>query len=199
MKMFRSFLAGACALALLSSVAAEAQSINSSVNDYPGQRPFYSSVTVALTPAASATDFFSISGSASRPIRVLGLRCDGLSTALGNAFVQAVKRSTLDTGGTSTTPAASAYNSTSLATFPASAVVKAYTVNPSALGTTAGVIAEGYVVTGTATAGGTALVFDFSSQNVILNSATEVIALNANAASFPTGASLNCRAQWSES
>jgi hypothetical protein len=197
MKLFRHLTALALAFAMaLGSVPAFAQPVTSF--SYPGQSNTFRATITALAPAASATDFFTISGVANKAIFVRSLQCDGVSTAAAAAVVKAVKRSALDTTGTSTTPTKVPLNSSyGLA---AGAVVKAYTANPGALGAAVGDIAVGELVTGPAASatGNPKLVFDFSNQQVVLNSATENLALNGNGASFSTGAALNCTVEWSE-
>lgn len=200
MKAFRSLLLAALAsTALLSSLPAAAQSVNSSVYAYPGQRPFYSATKVGLSPASSATDFFTIIGSATKPVRVISLSCSGTSTAAATALVQVVKRSAANTTGTSAAATAVPFSSVYPA---ATAVVKSYTVNPGGLGASVGVVAVGNLTTTTAAStavSGPTLTFDFSEQNIILNGVAQTLALNANAASFSSGASLNCTAKWAES
>lgn len=196
--MKRSFLSGPVAAALLTASLPAAAQSGGVFGVYPVQSNTFSANILALAPAASATDFFTISGVAGKSIFVRKIKCDGVTTAAAAAVVQVAKRSTLDTTGTSTSPAKVPYNSNyGLA---AGALVKAYTVNPGALGTLVGVIASGELVTGPAASatGNPPLVFDFTNQNVVLNSATEMLALNANAASFSAGAALNCSVEWQE-
>lgn len=212
MKLFRSLFAGpigavnllktALVLLLVLSMAEPAAAQyapQSAVYTVPSQMRTFAATKVALAPAASATDFFTIRGSASTPVRVRRISCSGTSTAAATALVQVVKRSAVNTGGTSAASTAVAYNSTP--GIAATATVLSYTANPSALGTAVGPIAAGNLTTNTlATSAVLAptLVFDFSNQFVFLNGAAEVLALNANAASFTAGASLSCSVEWSE-
>jgi hypothetical protein len=161
-------------------------------------RPTYSAAIVGMTPAASATDLFTIAGVAGKVVRVTRINCTGTSTALGSSLLQIVKRSALDTGGTATNPAAIKHDSADAA---ASAVVAAYTANPT-LGTAVGVIRVGFVGTGTATGLGSPFTAEFGAINdkqVILRSAAEQLAVNANAASLATGAAVSCTVEWTES
>lgn len=201
---FRNSLAGlALTLALVGSLlaalsfGAHAQTVNSSTYTYPGQWVTYSAVET-VTPASSATDMFTITGSASKRARVLDVDCSGVSTAIGQSFIQVVKRSTANADGTAVTGTAVPLNSTSAA---AASTVRSYTANPT-LGTAVGNVAAGYLVTVNATTptiSNTGITFDFSNQNVMLNSASQVLAINANATSLPSGASLQCRVIWAES
>lgn len=203
MKLLSRFAAIA-ALSLCASLALPAAPVDAQVGPggsfatFPQQFNTYSANITALAPAASATDFFTISGVAGKSIFVRKLSCTGISTAAAAAVVKVVKRSTLDTTGTSTSPTKVPYNSAyGLA---AGALVKAYTANPGALGTAVGDMASGELVTGPAASatGNPALVFDFSNQSIVLNGATEMVALNGNGASFSSGAALNCTVEWTE-
>lgn len=197
---FRRILATAAlsaVLALASSPIAEGQIASETVNTIPAQFSTYGAAALAVTPAASATDVLAITGAANKQVRVRKIHCDGTSTANGTTIVQVVKRSTADSGGTSTAPAKVPYNSSTVA---AVATIKVYTANPT-LGTAIGTVAEAPLTTDAATSGvtnNTGVTFDFSNQNVILNSATDALALNANATSFPSGAALDCTVEWSE-
>lgn len=164
----------------------------------PAQIQTYRASISGLTAAASATDFFTIQGAAGRQIRINFMKCSGVSTGSATAILNVIKRSTLDTGGTSTSPAAVRLNSTNGA---ALATVKAYTVNPSALGTSIGQVDAGYLSTDTLASSvfsNAGLRFDFTNQNLFINDATTQVALNANAASFSSGTSLDCTIEWSE-
>ena len=185
-------------LACSDVMPAKAQNFGSSVYAYPGVRATYSASIVGMTPASSATDLFTIQGAANKVVRVTKIVCTGTSTALGNTLLQIVKRSTVDTGGTATNPAAIPHDKSDVA---AAATIAAYTANPT-LGTAVGVIRVGFVGTGTATALGTPFTQDFGSisdKQAILRSATDQLAVNANAASLASGAALSCTVEWTES
>lgn len=89
-----------------------------------------------LVVAAGATDIFTITGSASRIIKIIEIELQGTSAAATVINVNVVKRSTLNTGGTSTTLTPVPLNSSSPAS---TATVKTYTANPT-LGTSLGII-----------------------------------------------------------
>lgn len=199
MKFFRSLLVGALASAFAFAPIAQAQTPQNTDATFPAQFRTYAATKIALTPAASATDFFTITGAANKRVRIINIHCDGTSTAAATALIQIVKRSAANTGGTSGAQTAVPFNSGP--DVAASASVLAYTVNPASLGTAIGPIAEGELTTNTVATSAinnTGVTFDFSNQWVYLNSAAEVIGVNANAASFSSGASLNCSVQWAE-
>lgn len=200
MKLFTRLAAMLAASSLLlAPVAALAQAGPGAVIiTQTAQPPTYSATKVALAPAASATDFFTITGAAGRVVQVRSIHCDGISTANAAAMIQVIKRSAVDTGGTSTTTAAVANNSAFRAPL---ATVRSYTVNPAGLGAAVGTpIVTSQLVTGPA-ASATIANVGFThvfAQVPVLRSATEVLALNANAATFTAGAAINCSITWSE-
>lgn len=181
------------------SIPASAQNFGSSVYTYPGVRATYSASIIGMTPAASATDLFTIAGAAGKVVRVTRINCTGTSTALGSSLLQIVKRSAVDTGGTKTNPVAVPHDSSDVA---ASAVVAAYTANPTLGAIIGAALRIGFIGTGTATALGTPFTQDFGAINdkqAILRSAAEQLAVNANAASLATGAAISCTVEWTES
>lgn len=165
------------------------------------QRPTYRAAVVALATAASATDFITISGSATKTVQVTRLECNGIASTAATPDIVVLKRSTANTTGTSTSPTATPLDSASPA---ATAVVKAYTVNPGALGTLIGNIgavklplplaATGADLTRTAMLG----IGVGPMQPVTLRGAAQSVALNGNAATLGTGAALDCTAEWVE-
>lgn len=200
MKSFRSYfgLLALIGLLIATTLPASAQFVNPAA-----RQATYSATVNALAPAATATDFFTISGVVGKVIRVQKIECSGVSTANASALINVILRSTANTGGTSTTLAGATYDSTNSA---ASAVVKAYTVNPSALGTiVATPIATGFLTTDTlasASINNGRLAFDFGAnpmnQPVTLRGVAQTLSLNANSASFTAGTSLNCDVTWTE-
>lgn len=202
MKFFKTLVAQPIALALVLATLAPMPAVAQvpSVNyTAPFQAQTYRASISGLVPAASATDFFSISGSASgKQVKINLIRCSGISTAAATSLLNVVKRSALNTAGTSTSPASVRLNSNNVA---ATAVLKAYTANPSALGASIGQVDAGYLTTNTLASSAinnTGLMFSFENQNLFINEATTVVALNANATSFSSGTSLDCTIEWTE-
>lgn len=132
--MRKHLLIGAIAVGLLAPLAAQAQvnvvpqvgQINSIVKSQT-----YAAVSRGLAPAASATDLFCISGSASRSISVKRIEISGTAGTLVTAPFTLVRRVTLDSGGTLATGAALPVGTAMLSTNAAStATLAAYTANP---------------------------------------------------------------------
>lgn len=156
----------------------------------------YSAVTV-LTAAASATDVFTIAGAAGKTITIIHASITGIQTTSGSVISNLIKRSTVDTGGTSSTITGVPL----LSTWPAaSAVVKAYTANPT-LGTTVGTLQSDYLflpdITGNRASGSVGFVNIDSVPIAILTAATEQVAINMNGATI-SGNSLACHFIWME-
>lgn len=91
----------------------------------------YSAASVALAPAASATDIFCISGSSTLAVSIKRIRISGTAGTLVSAPFTLVRRASLNTGGTAATgaalPVAAPHISTDSA---ATATLTAYTANP---------------------------------------------------------------------
>lgn len=194
MKLSR-VLSLAVAAALLTGPIAEAQP-TATVYSTPTQLRSYRAAVTALVPAASATDIFTIAGAAGKTITVRTLHCDGAADGAQGVVLSVVKRSTLDTGGTSTAPTAIPLNPVQAA---ASAALKAYTVNPT-LGTSVATLAVGIMATTVASPAfnNSGVTFDFTNQNLFITSSTGQVAVNANATTFNNNSKVNCWAEWSE-
>lgn len=198
MKFSTRLVFGAALLGFLAQIAPASAQLT---NVQPQRRTTYSAAVVALAPAASATDFITITGSASKTVWIHGVGCSGVSTAAASGIVSSVRRSTANLTGTSAAMTAVAHDSTSSA---ATATALSYTANPGTLGTLVGVLRSVRLPTDAAAAGATApggrvLAFgDVWTMPVVLRGTAQVFALNGNAASFAAGTSLNCWVEWSE-
>lgn len=162
--------------------------------------PFYSTYAasiVGLAPAATPTDFFTITGSATKTIIITRLSFSATQTLAGVKDIVLLKRSTANTGGTSSTPTVVPYDSVNAA---GTAVIRAYTVNPT-LGTLVGNI---HTVKTTVGAAGTVSqpiaisVGEFFAQGLTLRGTSQVVALNGNSVSFGAGISVDCFIEWVE-
>lgn len=129
----KSFLLGAIFAGVAS--ATFAQGINTVpqvgvISAYQKQYS-YSATSVALAPAASATDIMCISGSTSRDIAIKKIEISGTAgTAITTPFL-VYRRASLDTGGTAATSLALPVAGKMNAADPASsATLIAYTANP---------------------------------------------------------------------
>lgn len=144
-----------------------------------------SNAVTPLVVAATASDFYTITGPSSGVARIrrIQLSCT-VATANGTFVVNIYKRSTANATGTSTTPALVAHDSANQGS--ALSVVRAYTANPGTLGTNVGGV-RGVTFSGptatTPTIPVTSYTWEFTDhggQGLVLRSAAEVWALNAN-------------------
>ena len=160
----------------------------------------YAAAISGLVPAALATDVFVINGSASKTIRISKINVNGVQATAGQVAISVIKRSTANTGGTSTTPTRTPYDSANAA---ATATVLAYTANPATLGTVVGTItASRLFVPGVASAtdaqGFTMITGDVGQQFVTLRGIAENLAINLNGVTI-TGGAVNVTFEWTES
>ena len=161
-----------------------------------GTKTTYSAAIVGLVPAASCTDFYTIKGSASKTVRVTRLEVSGNATGAAAADLQLIVRSTADTGGTSTTPTAVPHDSASAA---ATAVVNAYTANPTT-GTTVGTVRAQKLTLPAAPGAPVPIIWDFSIRNeqaLVLRGVAQQLCLNLNAGTY-AGNSFDVSLAWTE-
>lgn len=161
----------------------------------------YRCCSSAFTPGATPDDVFTITGSATKTIKVvrMGLASTQTTAGLNVWFIR--KRSTANSGGTSTTPTIVASDSSMPAD---TAVVRQYTADPT-LGTLVGDVfigkidSPGITTTGTGILGG--LVVDFvgtSGSPIVLRGTGEVLSWNFNNAALPAGLSVTAWIEWLE-
>jgi hypothetical protein len=141
----------------------------------------YSVGVAGLVPAAAATDIFCVTGSATKTVNIQQFQISGIATAAAAVDVVVVKRSTANTGGTSTTPTIVPLDSANAAV---TAVVNAYTANPTT-GTLVGNVAARKITIATAAAAIPIMptIFEFVSpklQGLTLRGTAQVACLNWN-------------------
>ncbi len=146
------------------------------------------STAFSVAAAAAATDIATLSGSATKTIYVQRIIVTGVQTTAGLAEVLLIKRSTADTGGTSTGQTAVPHDSLNAA---ATGAVLAYTANPGALGTAVGTFRRAYApVGGVTSVVNPIVVFDFGDkgQAITLRGVAQQLAVNLNGATLAGGA-----------
>lgn len=151
-----------------------------STNVPPQKASFFAAIS-SLAVAASATDFFTITGAQGKRVTINRISFSGIATSATAIPLMLIKRSTANTGGTST-PVPGVNADSSMNMQPAASVL-AYTANPGALGTAVGNVNAARVILSTASAsvGSAPVEFNFERmyhKPVILNNASEVLALN---------------------
>ena len=172
----------------------------------PNAQATYSASSGAFASALLATDIFTISGSATKTVKIQRIILTADQTTASVVVVNLVKRSALDTAGTSTTLTAVPYSSASAA---ATAVVKSYTANPTALGASVGNVSSDKLVITNSTGGGLAnqsaggLRYEWSwgdgnqTQPIVLLTAAENLAINLGGVTV-VGGSFNIVVEWTE-
>ena len=152
-----------------------------------------------LALAALATDVFTITGSASKTIRVTQVRFSAVQTTASQVGVVLLRRSTADTGGTSTAPTAVSYDTNNAA---ATATLAAYTANPTTGTLVGNLYGQRVFVPGAATASdaqGLSETFgDFGQQPLVLRGVAQQLAINLAGVTV-TGGSANITVEWTES
>lgn len=150
-------------------------------------------VVVATTP----TDVFTITGSATKTVRIMQVRISGTETTGTVRDFDLVKRSTADSAGTSTTVTVVPHDSSSAA---GTAVVKSYTANPT-LGSSVGILKSDAweVPLANSASANAVLVWDFglNFQEIVLRGTSEMAAINFEGVTM-TGNAMNFTITWEE-
>ena len=163
-------------------------------------RAVYSAASIHFVPAATATDICTLTGSATKPVKVISFKVFSNQTSAGTNQFHLIKRSTADTGGTFNTMTAIPFDSGWDA---ATATAVYYLANPTT-GTAVGTMFVKRFATGISTS---LLLpyFDFldSKQGpaftpIVLHGTAEQIALNFNSQAIPSGMSVGCEFVWQE-
>ncbi len=165
-----------------------------------GTKTTYSASITGLVLAATATDFFTITGSGTKTVKVTRVELNATATASAIRDFLLLTRSSANTGGTSTAPTRVSHDSNNAA---ATATVLAYTVNPT-LGSLVGTIRTSNIsIIKTGDTTGTTVqtaVWDFGtrpSQAITLRGTSQVLSLNFNGTSAPSS-SFNISIEWTE-
>lgn len=158
----------------------------------------YSAASDGFTVASTPTDVFTITGSASKTIRIHKIKVSGTTTS-GSAIklkISLVKRSTADSGGTSVSDTVVPHDSNNNS---GTATVSHYTANPT-LGTTVGVVrSEQLGITNQGLSGGTVeWIFNESPhQPLVLRGTSQQLGINFGSTSV-TGSVISISVEWSE-
>lgn len=154
--------------------------------------PVYSASAVGIVGANPATDVFTITGSATKAVRIHNIVLTGTLVAALVRDILLIKRSTANTAGTSTTLAGIPLDSNSAA---ATAVVRAYTANPT-LGNTVGTVRVrriGVPTTGAATIDVAEFAFTVP---LTLRGTSQVLAVSFN--NVANSVTFSAYVEWSE-
>lgn len=197
----RSLMAAALAAAVaLSFLPLQANALTPSYASPPLQRPTFGVGVAGLAiPQTGAMDAVCLIGSSSKVVRVKRLSISGVDATAQTVAVTMVKRSTANSGGTSTAPTIGALDSINPA---ATAVVKAYTAAPTPGTAVATLRAQSLALSAAATAVSPAVTWSFDpsdmGQEIVLRGAAESVCLNFPAAFTTAGPTVNVDVTWTE-
>lgn len=167
-------------------------------NQYGGS-PTYSATISAFTPVSTATDFFCLSGSATRNVIVLRVKVQADSSAIGVNDFYAIKRTTANTGGTKATVSATPFVTIDPA---ATASAYSYSVNPTSLGTGMVIASNHFTLAHTATTGYPSTDWIVEArpeyQGLLLAGVNESLCFNLNGASLTSGLQVWASIVWIE-
>lgn len=156
----------------------------------------YSASVAGLVTALVATDIFTITGSASKTVKITQIQVAATGNN-NNVDLDLIKRSAANTGGTSTSRTAVPHDSTDAA---ATATVLAYTVNPT-LGTPVGTVrATNFATASAISPQADRVVFDFGasiSKPIVLRGTSQVLAVNLNGNTIAAPA-VDISVEWTE-
>lgn len=205
MSFKKAFLAGAALLTLGGALSAQVNVVPQiGVSTDTLRKSTYGAISIGLVPAASATDIFCISGSATKTVTVRRLILSGTAGTAVTTPVVLLRRVSLDTGGTAATstalPVAGAFDSNNAT---ATAVLTAYTANPTIVDSSPTYLAAPAVAFATTTTANAATEYVFGTnvdgydQSLVLRGATQQLCLNLNAVSVSSGV-LATSIEWTE-
>lgn len=160
-----------------------------------GTRKRTYSCAFSVVAAAAATDVVEIIGSASTTVEISRVTIGGVQTAAGQVLVNLLRRSTAATGGTSTNQTNVPHQATDAA---ATAVIKAYTANPST-GVLVGNVRATRVPLGQSTSLTSPAVFTFGDNGkpVFLAGVAQTLCVNLGGATI-TGGTLDIEVEFTE-
>lgn len=159
--------------------------MNSSIT--PGATATFMSSDALFSPAASATDIWTMAGSSTKTIKILhiGLHYSGTSAGFGVFYL--LRRSSANTGGTNTTTTPGKMDTNNSAS---TCTIKAYTANPSALGTQTAQLLVCTISPSAALVNNVSFVqglgdiqifnYNLTGQPIVLRGTNDILALNCN-------------------
>lgn len=150
-----------------------------------------------ITPAAAATDVFAITGSITKSLLITEVTLSLSASAAGVIPISLVRRTSTNTGGTSTSGTNVAHNSNNAAT---TATTAAYTANPTGLGTLGGAV-EAFLALAPAS---DVRVYTFyfgaqqGNQPVAVGNNTQSFCVNLGGGTMPAGLQIAVLIRWME-
>ena len=204
----KRILLGAAALAVMAGVALAQVNVVPQVGLITSilKQNTYSSVALALPPAASATDIACIAGSATKVVKVTRISISGTAGPLVVAPFTLVRRATVDTGGTAGTTTANWANTIAVHDTlnpTATATLISYAGNPTITDSSPTYIRSDELALPATSAGAVIrpLIWDFPGfsfdQRPILRGIAQQLCVNLNGVSVSSGL-LHVSIEWTE-
>lgn len=162
----------------------------------------YTIATTAYAAYATPTDMLCVTGSATRVVRIFSMTLQGSATTSTKFTISYVKRSTANTGGTSSPLTPVALDSANAAPTAANALYSAAPTTGNALGfvnMTDVLFTTSTQVPGAASTTGTSTLSDDLRQPVVLRGVAESLCVNFAGAAWPAGGVATILATWTES
>ena len=183
----------------LSVINANLTNGNNASRCLPLNHATYSAATTSFTPGATPQDVFTVTGSATKVIRIIRMSLSTTQTTAGINTWFLLKRSTANSGGTSTSLTTVSNDSNDAA---GTAVARQYTANPTA-GTLVGTMRTFKILGASLTSIlHPQILIDFTdnglSEGIVLRGITQVFALNFNGAALPAGLAVSVDIEWTE-
>lgn len=198
-----TFSQGADPVALFNDASGNQAAVNSDgsqvVSTVDSFKTTYSAASSSLASAATATDIFTIFGSATKTIRILKVGLSAIQTTAGDALVLLIKRSATNTGGTSASVTSVPHDSNNAI---ATATVLGYTANPTSLGAAVGTIRVSRVFIPPANANTTSetVIYQYGDtlgQAIVLRGTSQGLCINLNSTTL-VGGTFSIWIEWSE-
>lgn len=165
----------------------------------PLTRPAYNWTTTNFSPASPTTDFLTLTGSATKIVRLKQLILSGTATSASNVLVFVVRRSGTHSGGTASIQTAQPRD---LRSPPATAVLRLYTANPASLATKIGDLdAQRLNLAPAANGSIDRAMFQYTwlnDQAPTLRGVNDMFALNLANAALPAGGAYDISMTWTE-
>ncbi len=206
MKHLRALLVGVAALAAFPAAAQNVVPQTGVTFGYIAKTT-YSAAFIGLVPPASATDTICLAGSATKTVKLTGVRLSGSAATLITVPITLIRRASVATGGTAALTTANPANNisprdTNNATAPA--VPSSYTAVPTITDSSPTYLDSASLTIPVTSAGTVSepLVFDYSPvqtllQPVTLRGVAQQVCLNFNTVSISSGL-LNGSLTWTE-
>lgn len=164
-----------------------------SVATIDSSKASYSAAAAFSPTTTAATDIFTITGSATKTVRITKLSVSGSATASTAVSVSLIRRSTVDTGGTSAAVTVVPNDTTNAA---GTATCLSYTANPT-VGNTVGTIRADRLTFSPTAPSLQVYTFGGSAQSIVLRGTSQQLAINLNGATVASIAA-SVSIEWTE-